>query len=144
MSGARVYYAMAKDRVFFHKLAEVHPRWRTPVFSLIVQCIWSCALVLSGRYDQIFTYVMFISVIAYGAAASSIFVLRRKRPDAPRPYRCPGYPWVPLAYCLICLLWALNTLRERPIESLAGIGIMLLGTPAYLYWRAENRKSSAH
>ncbi len=135
MSGARVYYAMANDGVFFRKLAEIDPRWRTPVFSLIVQCIWASALVLTGRYDQLFTYVIFVSVIAYAGAASSIFVLRKKRPDLPRPFRCPGYPWVPLAYCVICGAWALNTLWEKPAESLAGIGIMLLGTPAYFYWR---------
>jgi basic amino acid/polyamine antiporter, APA family len=137
MSGARVYYAMARDGVFFHKLAEVHPRWRTPAFSLIVQGIWSSALVLTGRYDQLFTYVMFVSVIAYALAASSIFVLRRRRPKAERPYRCPGYPWVPIVYCVICVLWGVNTLRERPVESLAGIGIMLVGTPAYWYWRRK-------
>jgi basic amino acid/polyamine antiporter, APA family len=135
MSGARVYYAMAKDGVFFHKLAEVHPRHHTPAFSLIAQCIWSCFLVLTGRYDQLFTYVMFVSVIAYAIAASTIFVLRRKRPDMPRPYLCPGYPWVPILYCTICGAWALNTLWQKPLESLAGIGIMLLGTPAYWHWR---------
>lgn len=137
LSGARVYYAMAKDGVFFRKLAEVHPRWRTPAFSLIVQCIWSCALVLTGRYDQLFTYVMFVSVIAYATAASAIFVLRVRRPDMPRPYRCPGYPWVPALYCLICGAWALNAMWAKPVESLAGVGIMLIGTPAYYYWRAR-------
>ncbi|WP_049761905.1 APC family permease [Candidatus Korobacter versatilis] len=140
LSGARVYYAMAADGLFFQKLAEVHPRWRTPAFSLIVQCIWSCALVLTGRYDQLFTFVMFISVIAYAAAASSIFVLRRKRPDMPRPYKCPGYPWVPLAYCVICGAWALNALWSKPFESLAGVGIMLIGAPAYIYWHRAKRK----
>jgi APA family basic amino acid/polyamine antiporter len=139
LSGARVYYAMAADGIFFQKLAEVHPRWRTPAFSLIVQGVWSCALVLTGRYDQLFTYVMFVSVIAYAAAASSIFVLRRRRPDMPRPYRCPGYPWVPLAYCVICGAWALNALWSKPMESLAGVGIMLIGAPAYFYWRREKR-----
>jgi basic amino acid/polyamine antiporter, APA family len=134
-SGARVYYAMARDGVFFHRLAEVHPRWRTPAFSLIVQGIWSSILVLIGRYDQIFTYVMFLGVISYGIATSAIFVFRRKYPDRPRAYKCPGYPWVPLLYCLICLAWALNTLWERPLESLAGIGIMLIAAPAYFYWK---------
>jgi APA family basic amino acid/polyamine antiporter len=143
LSGARVYYAMAADGIFFKKLAEVHPRWRTPAFSLIVQGVWSCALVLTGRYDQLFTYVMFISVIAYAAAASSIFVLRRRRPDMPRPYKCPGYPWVPLAYCVICGAWALNAMWSKPGESIAGVGIMLLGAPAYFYWRREKRESRA-
>ena len=135
LSGARVYYAMAADGVFFQKLAEVHPRWRTPAFSLIVQGIWSCALVLSGRYDQLFTYVMFVGVLSYGAAAFAVILLRRRRPDLPRPYRCPGYPWVPLAYCLICGAWALNALWSKPLESLAGVGIVIVGAPAYLYWQ---------
>jgi APA family basic amino acid/polyamine antiporter len=142
LSGARVYYAMADDGLFFKKLAQVHPRWRTPVFSLVVQCVWSCALVLMGHYDDLFTYVMFISVIAYAASASSIFILRRKRPDMPRPYRCPGYPWVPLAYCVICGAWAMNALWSKPVQSLAGVGIMLVGAPAYLYWRAQKKTSS--
>ena len=137
MSGARVYYAMAKDGVFFQKLAEVSPRWRTPAFSLIVQCVWASVLVLSGRYDQLFTYVIFISVIAYALSASALFVLRHKHPDMPRSFKCPGYPWVPLLYCVICGAWALNTLWRKPEESLAGIGIMLLGTPAYLHWRRQ-------
>ena len=136
LSGARVYYAMAADGVFFQKLAEVHPRWRTPAFSLIVQGIWSCALVLTGRYDQLFTYVMFVSVHRLrGRRLPVIFVLRRERPDMPRPYRCPGYPWVPLAYCLICGAWALNALWSKPMESLAGVGIVIVGAPAYLYWQ---------
>jgi APA family basic amino acid/polyamine antiporter len=142
MSGARVYYAMAKDGLFFKKLAEVHPRWRTPVFSLVLQCAWSCALVLLGRYDQLFTYAMFISVIAYATAASTIFVFRRTRPDLPRDYKCPGYPWVPILYCLICGAWAVNTFWERPVQALGGVAIMLIGTPAYFYWRNLKRKES--
>lgn len=143
MSGARVYYAMAKDGIFFAKLAEIDPRHHTPRFSLIVQCVWSCALVLTGRYDQLFTYVMFVTVIAYGVAASTLFVLRRKRPDLPRPYHCPGYPFVPILYCLFCGVWALNTLWQKPLESVAGIGIMLVGTPAYWYWNKRRLVSRA-
>lgn len=136
-SGARVFYAMAKDGVFFRRLAEVHPRWRTPAFSLLVQGVWACILVLTGRYDQLFTYVMFLGVISYAVGTSSIFVLRRRRPEITRPFLCPGYPWVPLLYCVICGAWALNALWTKPIESLAGIGIMLLGVPAYFYWRVH-------
>jgi APA family basic amino acid/polyamine antiporter len=142
LGGARVYYAMADDGLFFKKLAEVHPRFRTPVFSLIVQCVWSCVLVLSGKYDDLFTYVMFISVIAYAASASSIFVLRRKRPEMPRPYRCPGYPWVPASYCVICGAWALNALWSKPVQSLAGVGIMMVGAPAYFYWHRQKQRNA--
>ncbi|HEY3930336.1 MAG TPA: amino acid permease [Candidatus Koribacter sp.] len=140
LSGARVYYAMAQDGIFFKKIAEVHPKWRTPAFSLIVQGFWSCALVLSGRYDQLFTYVMFMGVISYLAGAASVFILRRTKPDMPRPYKCPGYPWVPLAYCLICGAWALNALWSKPVESLAGVGITLIGAPAYLYWHHAKKQ----
>jgi basic amino acid/polyamine antiporter, APA family len=142
-SGARVYYAMAKDGIFFRRLAEVHPRWHTPVFSLILQCVWSCTLVLLGRYDELFTYAMFISVIAYALSASTIFVFRRTRPEQARPYRCPGYPWVPIFYCVICGAWALNTFWERPVQAFGGIGIMLLATPAYLYWRRAKQRAAA-
>ncbi|HEX6881487.1 MAG TPA: amino acid permease [Terriglobales bacterium] len=138
-SGARVYYAMAKDGLFFRKLAEVHPRWHTPVFSLILQCIWSCALVLLGRYDDLFTYAMFISVIAYALAASTIFIFRRRRPNLPRPYKCPGYPFVPILYIAICAAWALNTFVERPVQAFGGIGIMFIATPAYFYWKRQKR-----
>lgn len=142
LSGARVYYAMAADGVFFQRLAEIHPRWRTPAFSLIVQGFWSGALVLTGRYDQLFTYVMFMGVLSYFAAVAAVFVLRRKMPDAVRPYRCPGYPWVPLAYCAICGAWALNALWSKPLESLAGVGITLVGAPAYFYWHSRKAQSS--
>ena len=141
MGGSRVYYAMAKDGLFFRRLSEVHPRYRTPALSLAVQCVWSIVLVLTGRYDQLFTYVMFVSVIAYALAASSLFVLRRKLPRAARPFLCPGYPWVPALYCLIGLTWAASTLVQRPRESLAGIGIMLLGTPAYWWWRRDRLRA---
>ena len=143
LGGARVYYAMAADGLFFQKLAEVHPKWRTPAYSLVVQGVWSCVLVLTGKYDELFTYVMFISVIAYAASASSIFILRKKRADMPRPYKCPGYPWVPLAYCLICGAWALNALWSKPVQSLAGVGIMAIGAPAYFYWRRAKRAAAS-
>jgi len=110
---------------------------------LIAQSVWSAVLILSGRYDQLFTYVMFVSVLAYAMAASALFILRRKRPELPRPFRCPGYPWVPALYCLISLVWAGSTVLQRPRESLAGAGIMLLGVPGYLWWKRKRELQAA-
>ncbi len=134
LSGARVHYAVAHDGLFFHSLSRLHPRWRTPALSLIVQAVWAAVLTLSGRYDQLFTYVIFMMVISYAACVAAVVVLRRKRPDLPRPYRCPGYPWIPIAYVLISSVWALNTAWQRPKEALAGTIVVLVGLPAYWYW----------
>src|SRR5215472_4488510 len=90
LSGARVYLAMAQDGVFFRRMAEIHPKWRTPAFSLIGQGIWSAALTLSGRYDQLYTYVIYGMVLSYTLTVIALFWLRWKRPDVPRPYRCTG------------------------------------------------------
>lgn len=140
MSGGRVYFAMARDGVFFQKMAEVHPRWRTPAFSLIGQGLWGALLVFTGRYDQLYTYVMFMMIVSYLAGVGALFVLRRKRPDTPRPYRCTGYPWLPALYLVIGGLWAGNTLIERPKEALAGLIIVLIGIPGYIYWKRASRK----
>src|SRR6478672_1884591 len=139
MSGARVYYAMARDGAFFQKMAQVHPRWRTPAFSLIGQGIWGAILTVSGRYDQLYTYVMFGMVLSYTLTVIGLFVLRWKRPDIPRPYRCTGYPWLPAIYVLIGGAWTLNTIITRPWESLAGTSIVLAGVPGFMYWRRNNR-----
>jgi APA family basic amino acid/polyamine antiporter len=143
LAGARVYYAMAQDGLFFRRMAEVHPRWRTPAFSLVVQAIWGGILTLSGRYDQLYTYIMFMGVVSYALSVLALFILRYKRPDAERPYRCTGYPWVPGLYLIISAAWALNTLWQRPTESLWGIVIVLLGIPGYLYWKWAKRRRPA-
>jgi APA family basic amino acid/polyamine antiporter len=141
LSGARVYYAMAEDGVFFHALARVHPRWHTPVWSLVLQGVWAGALALSGRYDQLFTYVMFMMVLSYVLTVAALFVLRRKMPHAERPYRCLGYPWVPALYVLLGSAWAVNALLEKPKETLAGVFIVLLGVPFYFYWRRQKKSA---
>jgi len=135
LSGARVYYAMARDGAFFPKMAEVHPRWRTPAFSLIGQGIWAGVLTLSGSYDQLYTYVMFMMVLSYTLGVGCMFILRWKRPDAHRPYRCTGYPWLPALYIVIGTVWTINTIWHRRTESLWGTLIVAAGWPAYLYWK---------
>jgi APA family basic amino acid/polyamine antiporter len=134
---------MACDGVFFKKMAVVHPKWRTPAFSLIGQGVWAGILTLSGRYDQLYTYVMFGMVLSYTLTVIGLFVLRWKRPDAPRPYRCTGYPWLPAIYVLIGGAWTLNTIFTRPMESLAGTLIVLAGVPGFVCWRRSSRKVTA-
>ena len=139
LSGARVYYAMAKDGAFFPKMGEVHPRWRTPAFSLIGQGIWAGVLTLSGRYDQLYTYVMFMMVLSYTLGVGCLFILRWKRPEMARPYRCTGYPWLPALYIFIGTVWTINTIWQRPKEALAGTVIVLVGVPGYLYWKRSSK-----
>jgi basic amino acid/polyamine antiporter, APA family len=143
LSGARVYLAMAQDGVFFKRMAVIHPKWRTPSFSLIGQGIWAGALTLSGRYDQLYTYVIYGMVLSYTLTVIGMFLLRWKRPDIPRPYRCTGYPWLPAIYVLVGTAWTLNTIWTRPTEAFWGTAIVLVGVPGYLYWKRMNRKASS-
>ncbi len=136
--GPRIVFALAKDRLFPAPFARVHPRFKTPAFGIVVQAIWMSLLCLSGRYDQLYTYATFFVILAYAATGIALFVLRRKRPDLSRPYRCWGYPVVPFLFVVTSLLLALNTLRQQPKETLAGIGILLLGLPVYFSMR-KNR-----
>ncbi|MGA2002710.1 MAG: amino acid permease [Terriglobales bacterium] len=140
LSGARVYLAMAQDGVFFRRMAVIHPKWRTPAFSLIGQGLWAAVLTLSGRYDQLYTYVIFGMVLSYTLTVIGLFVLRWKKPDIPRPYRCTGYPWLPGVYILVGVAWTLNTILTRPAEAFWGATIVLLGVPGYLYWKRTDRK----
>jgi basic amino acid/polyamine antiporter, APA family len=144
LSGARVYYAMAEDGVFFKRLAQVSPRWHTPVASLVLQGVWASVLALTGSYKKLFTYVMFMMVLSYVLTVIALFVLRRKRPNADRPYRCTGYPWLPALYIVFGGIWALNALWEQPKEALAGILIVLVGVPFYWYWRRQKALSMQH
>jgi APA family basic amino acid/polyamine antiporter len=141
LGSPRIYYAMARDGLFFSRMAEVHPKWRTPAFALIGQGVWAGILTLSGRYDQLYTYVMFGMVLSYTLTVVGLFVLRRKRPDIPRAYRCTGYPWLPAIYVLIGTAWTLNTIFTRPKEALAGTIIVLIGVPGYLYWKRSGKRT---
>ncbi len=143
LSGARVYLAMAQDGVFFKRMAVIHPKWRTPAFSLIGQGIWAALLTVSGRYDQLYTYVIYGMVLSYTLTVIGMFLLRWKRPDIPRPYRCSGYPWLPAIYVLVGAAWTLNTIITRPTEAFWGTAIVLIGIPGYLYWKRSNRKAAA-
>ncbi|HUR59754.1 MAG TPA: amino acid permease [Opitutaceae bacterium] len=129
LTGARVPYAMARDGVFPAAVAHLHPRTRVPVTALGVQAVWACVLAVSGTFDQLTDYVVFALWIFYALVASAVFVLRRKRPQAERPYRTLGYPVVPMLFVLVALWLVINTLVYRPVESLAGVILIGLGWP---------------
>ncbi len=134
---SRIYVPMAADGLFFPALARIHERYRTPVTSLWTQSGWSVLLALSGSFEQLYTYVIFITFIFHAGTAAAVFVLRRQRPDAPRPYRTWGFPVVPALFIGACLLIVGNTLAEKPTESLWGLGLLALGLPAYLWFRRQ-------
>jgi APA family basic amino acid/polyamine antiporter len=137
LSGSRVPYAMARDGLFFRSVASVHPVHRTPSVSIWALSIWAALLVLSGRYEQLFTLVIFASWILYGMAAASVIVLRYRRPGLPRPYRVLGYPLVPLAFVLVAILLLGSTLVESPRESILGLVLIVAGIPCYFYWKRK-------
>jgi basic amino acid/polyamine antiporter, APA family len=141
LTGSRVPYAAARDGLFFRAIATVHPRYATPSVSILALSGWAALLVLSGRYEQLFTYVIFASWILYGMTTAAVIVLRKKRPDLPRPYRALGYPWVPVVFVLVALALVLSTLFDSPRESLMGIFLILLGLPFYFYWRKKGENS---
>lgn len=137
IASSRTCFAMAADRRFFPAASRVHSAYRTPHVALILTSVWSALLTLTGGYEALFTYVTFASVLFGTLGGVAIFVLRVRRPDAPRPYRALGYPLVPALYVLgsFALVW--NTLLERPTESIAGLGIVALGLPFYFYWSRD-------
>ena len=142
LGNARVYLPMAQDGLFFSALARIHPTYRTPSACLVAQACWSIVLACTGRYDQIGTYVTFAVFLFHAAIGAAIFVLRRQRPDAPRPYRTWGYPWTPAIFVLTSLVFVASTFFERPLESLLGLGLVALGLPVYAWWsrrRARER-----
>jgi len=136
--GARVYYAMAKDGLFFKKMATVHPRFKTPSVAIVTQAAWSSVLALSGTIEQLFVYIIFSAVIFWIITVAAVFTLRKKQPDLPRPYKTWGYPVTPIIFIIACMGILINTLFESPLESLAGLGITAIGIPVYFYWRRKH------
>jgi basic amino acid/polyamine antiporter, APA family len=131
----RLFYAMARDRVFFARLAAVHRAFGTPAAAILSTAAWSAVLVLSGTFEQLLTYVVFMSWLWFALAAAAIFVERRRRPGAHRPFRTPGYPITPIVFILAALLIVVNTVAVHPLQSTIGLGFALLGVPAYRVWR---------
>ncbi len=138
---SRVCFAMAVDGLFFKSGATVHPKYRTPHVAIVVTCVWSVVLTLTGTYEQLYTYVVFTSLVFNVAGGMALFKLRRVQPDRPRPYRTWGYPFVPAIFILSTGVLVVSTLIERPVESIAGLGFLVLGLPAYWYWSRAARSS---
>jgi len=140
--GPRIAYAMAGDGLFPAPFGRVHPGYHTPSFGIGLQAVWTALLCLSGRYDQLYTYAIFATLLGYVAGAVALFLFRRRLPDLPRPYRCWGYPVVPGLYVAALLLVLGSTLVEQPKESLAGLGILALGLPVYA-WMTRKAPTAA-
>ncbi len=134
LAGARVYYAMAKDGLFFREVGKVHPRYRTPVNALIVQAVWTSILCLSGTYGQLLDYIIFAVLVFYILTIAGLFVLRRTRPDAERPYKAIGYPLLPAIYIAMAVFIDIVLLRYKPQYTWPGLMIVLLGIPVYFAW----------
>ena len=135
LNAPRVYYAMARDGLFFHSLSQVHPRFGTPALAVGAAGIWSAVLAASGTFEQLLTYVVFIGWIFYALAAASIFIYRKRAPEAARPYRVPAYPWTPIVFILAAMALVGNTIATQPVRAAIGLGIVFLGAPAYAFWR---------
>jgi APA family basic amino acid/polyamine antiporter len=135
LAGSRVPFALARDGLFFAKWAYVHETYRTPGVSILLLSAWSAVLVLSGRYEELFTLVIFPSWILYAMTAASVLVLRRKRPDLVRPYRTAGYPLVPVLFVGVSAILLVSTLLDSPRESLLGLVIIVAGLPFYFHWQ---------
>lgn len=137
LTSPRMYFAMARDGVFFRKLAEVHPRYGTPAFAIVAGSTWAALLAASGTFEQLLTYVVFSGWIFYGLGAMSIFAFRRREPHAHRPFRVPGYPVTPALFVAAAAAIVLNALVTQPGRALVGLAVVLAGVPAYLLWRAR-------
>src|SRR6266704_200511 len=144
LSGARVYYAMARDDLFFKSAGVLHPRYKTPAVALVVQAVWTGLLCLSGTYTQLLNFVIFAALVFYGLTAVGLFALRVKRPAVDRPVRVPGYPWLPALYVIATGVIAVDLLTQDATRtySFLGLGLVLIGVPVYFAWRAMVRRAA--
>jgi basic amino acid/polyamine antiporter, APA family len=139
-SSCRPYYAMAKEGLFFKKVAKLNDK-HAPANSLLYQCVWACILVMSGTFDQLTDMIIFAVFIYYGATTLGVFILRKKMPDAPRPYKVWGYPVVPAIVIIFCGCLVFNSFIKRPDEAAVGIVLMLTGVPMYWWFKKKNIQS---
>ena len=135
----RVFYTMARDGLFFRQLAKVHERFGTPAIAICAMSVISAILAASGTFEQLLTYVVFTSWIFYALGAMAVFILRRKKPDAPRPFRVPGYPLTPILFVVSAAIIVINAVISQPARAAVGLGLVLLGSPVYLIWSRGRR-----
>jgi APA family basic amino acid/polyamine antiporter len=141
LAGARVYYAMSRDGLLFKPVGKLHPRYHTPVAGLLMQAAWAAILCLSGSYSQLLEYIMFAVLVFYILTIVGLFVLRKKWPTAPRPYRAFGYPVLPALYIVIAAWICIVLLRYKPQYTWPGLVLVLIGIPVYFLW---SRGSASH
>jgi APA family basic amino acid/polyamine antiporter len=142
LATSRVPYAMARDRLFFKALSKVSPRTRVPIRSLVALGVWSSVLTLSGSYDQLTDSAIFALTLFYAFVAGSVFIFRRRLPDAPRPYRTWGYPIVPMVFLIVNAWLIITTIWSTPKQSAIGLGLILIGLPVYLIWSKRDRSAN--
>ncbi len=141
LTAPRIYFAMARDGIFFRKVAEVHPKFRTPAFSIIFQSAWAILLILFwGTFENLISYVVFTDAFFFSLTAASVFIFRRRLKNEQPEFRTPGYPFTPLVFILIELWFLFVIVAEKPLESLVGLAFVALGVPVYFLWRAKGRK----
>ena len=139
LTAARIPYAMARGGMFFRAQGVVHPRYATPTVALLTQCVIASVLTALGRYDQLFTYVVFAQFVFYALSAGAVIKLRRAAPNLVRPYRTWGYPVTPIVFIAFAVWLVYNTIVETPGDSAIGAGLILLGLPGYWYWKSVRR-----
>jgi APA family basic amino acid/polyamine antiporter len=142
LTSPRVYFAMARDGMFFKKIAECHPQFLTPHVAIVAITLWSIVLTLTGTFKQLFTYVIFGEWIFFGLTVFAVIVLRKKKPDLPRPYKTWGYPVTPILFVLAAVYVAVGSLLSSFKNAMFGLGIICLGIPAYLYWKGKLDKAA--
>jgi APA family basic amino acid/polyamine antiporter len=141
LAGARVYYAMSQDGLFFQSVGKLHPRYKTPAAGLLVQAVWAAFLCISGSYGQLLDYIIFAVLVFYILTIAGLFVLRIKRPDAPRPYKALGYPLLPALYIAMAAWICIVLLRYKPQYTWPGLVLVLLGIPVYLFWSSRKKQT---
>lgn len=141
LSTPRVFFAMSQSNMFFKRLGDVHPRYKTPHISLVVLGIWTCVLILSGSFDTISDYVIFAAWMFYALGAFGVFILRYKMPDTPRPYKVWGYPFTPAIFVTFSAVFLLNTLTSDTQNAMMGLILVLSGLPFYFYWKTKKNRT---
>jgi len=135
LTAARIPFAQAQDGLFFRRFGRVHPRFETPGFAIVIQGLWTAVLVISGSYENLFSYSMVAAWIFYMLSVAAVFFLRRKLPDLPRPYRMWGYPYTLGVFMLVSVWFVANAFATEPRPSLMALGIIATGIPMYFIWR---------
>jgi len=142
LTSPRIYFAQARDGLFFQRFADVHPRHQTPSFAILAQGVWAAALLVSGSYESLLDYAIFAIWLSYGMMVAGVIVLRIKRPDLPRPYRVWGYPVTPVVFVAITCWFLVNMLVTRPTPSLAALLLIASGVPVYFLWTRRRSRAA--